>query len=192
MNIDYQLFKLINQFAGQYSILDQLVLLFSKYGPILFGMVFIWLWFSKSKNQHENRKIVLYALTIVILTIGIDKIIEMAYFRPRPYVNHAVTLLFEKSNLDPSFPSNHAAGSFALAFALFWKRRKVGSILIIMACLMALSRIFIGVHYPLDVLAGAIIGLGVTYIVMSLSRLLESPFNQVIHIFSKLSSKTIR
>lgn len=174
MNIDYQLFKLLNQFAGKYPILDQLVLLFSKYGPILFGLVFIWLWFSKSQSQQENRKIVLYALTIVILTLGLDKIIEMAYFRPRPFVNHSVTLLLEKSNLDPSFPSNHAAGSFALAFALFWKRRKMGTVLILLACLMAISRIFIGVHYFLDVLAGACIGLGVTYIVMLLGRLLES------------------
>jgi len=174
MMIDYQLFKLLNQFAGQYPILDHLVLLFSKYGPILFGLVLIWLWFSKNQNQHENRKIVIYALIIVILTLGIDKMIEMAYFRPRPFVNHSVTLLYEKSNLDPSFPSNHAAGAFALAFALFWKRRKIGTVLILMAWFMALSRIFIGVHYPLDVLAGAFIGLAVTYIVMLLKRLLES------------------
>ncbi|MFE6169027.1 phosphatase PAP2 family protein [Viridibacillus arvi] len=192
MNIDYQLFKLINHFAGQNSILDHLVLLFSTYGPILFGMVLIWLWFSKSNNRHENRKIVLYALTIVILTLGIDKIIEMAYFRPRPFVDHAVTLLYEKTNLDPSFPSNHAAGSFALAFALFWKRRKIGSILIIMAVLMALSRIYIGVHYPLDVIAGAFIGLGVTNLVISQSRLLESPYNRIIHICNKLSLKINR
>ncbi|UZM96955.1 phosphatase PAP2 family protein [Lysinibacillus sp. MHQ-1] len=80
----------------------------------------------------------------------------------------------KKSNLDPSFPSNHAAGAFALAFALLWKRKKIGAVLLVMACLMALSRIFIGVHYPLDVLAGACIGLGVTYIVMWLIHLVEN------------------
>ena len=174
MTIDYQLFKLLNQLAGQNPIFDQLVLLFSKYGPILFGLILVWLWFSNAQNQHENRKIVLYAVSIAILTLGIDKLIEMVYFRPRPFVNHSVILLLEKSNLDPSFPSNHAAGAFALAFALFWKRRKIGAVLILMACFMAFSRIFIGVHYPLDVLAGAFIGLAVTYIVMLLKRLLES------------------
>lgn len=169
MTIDYQLFKLLNQLAGQNPIFDQLVLLFSKYGPILFGLILVWLWFSNAQNQHENRKIVLYAVSIAILTLGIDKLIEMVYFRPRPFVNHSVILLLEKSNLDPSFPSNHAAG----AFALFWKRRKIGAVLILMACFMAFSRIFIGVHYPLDVLAGACIGLGVTYIVMWLIGLME-------------------
>lgn len=174
MTIDYQLFKLLNQFAGQYSTLDQVVLLFSKYGPILFGLILIWLWFSNSQNQHENRKIVIYAVAIAFLTLGIDKMIEMIYFRPRPFVNHSVILLLEKSNLDPSFPSNHAAGAFALAFALLLKRKKIGAVLLVMACLMALSRIFIGVHYPLDVLAGACIGLGVTYIVMWLIHLVEN------------------
>ncbi len=191
MTIDYQLFESINQFAGKNTIFDQIVLLFSNYGPILFVMVFVWLWFSKSGNQNDNRKIVLFALTIAVITIGIDKIIEMSYFRPRPYVDHVVTLLVERSNLDPSFPSNHAAGSFALAFALFWKRRKAGSILLILACFMALSRIFIGVHYPMDVLAGAMIALAVTYVVMSQSRLLESPTNWVIRIFSKSNSKKL-
>ncbi|QNK87144.1 phosphatase PAP2 family protein [Sporosarcina sp. resist] len=191
MTIDYQLFELINQFAGQNNTFDQIVLWFSKYGPILFGVVFVWLWFSKSENQNDNREIVLFALTIVIITLGIDKIIEMTYFRPRPYVNHAVTLLVEKSNLDPSFPSNHAAGSFALALALFWKRRTAGSILLISAFFMALSRVFIGVHYPLDLLAGAMVALAVTYVVMSQSRLLESPTNWVIRILSKSNSKKI-
>jgi len=50
----------------------------------------------------------------------------------------------------------------------------MGTVLILLACLMAISRIFIGVHYFLDVLAGACIGLGVTYIVMLLGRLFES------------------
>ncbi len=190
MKLDYKFFEMINQFAGENTTLDQFVLLFSKYGPILFGAVFIWLWFSKSGSKDENRKLVLFALTITVLTLGIDKVIEMSYFRPRPFVSHAVTLLVEKSSTDPSFPSNHAAGSFALAFALFWKQRKAGSILLIMAVFMALSRLFIGVHYPADVLAGAFIALTVTLIVISQRRLLDPLFDRVICIIRKLNLKT--
>ncbi|MFC5589861.1 undecaprenyl-diphosphatase [Sporosarcina soli] len=190
MKLDYKLFEMINQFAGKNAILDQFVLLFSKYGPILFGIIFVGLWFSKSGNKMENRKLVLFALTIAVLTLGIDKIIEMSYFRPRPFVSHTVTLLVEKSTMDPSFPSNHAAGSFALAFALFWKHRKAGSVLLIMAVFMALSRLYIGVHYPLDVLAGAFIALSVTWIVISQRRLLEPLFDRIICVISKLNLKT--
>ncbi|AMX00131.1 phosphatase PAP2 family protein [Rummeliibacillus stabekisii] len=192
MNLDYQIFKLINQFAGKSIFIDHLVLYFSKYGPLLFGLFFIWLWFSKSKNKEQNQKIVLSALTIVILTLGIDMIIEIVHFRSRPFVDHPVTLLFNKSNRDPSFPSNHAAGSFALAFAVFWVRRKAGGILLGLACVMALSRIYIGVHYPLDVLVGGFIGFFVSLVVMTQARILNPFYNFIIDIFNKHSFKNYR
>ncbi|MBS4201414.1 phosphatase PAP2 family protein [Bacillus sp. FJAT-49732] len=185
MNFDYRLFELINQFAGNNDIFDQMVSSFSKFGPILLGLVLVWLWFSKSGDKFENRKIVLFAVTITIFVLGVDKIIEMMYFRPRPFVDHAVNLLSTKSDLDPSFPSNHSAGAFAIAFSVFWRKRKIGSFLIIFAIFMALSRVFIGVHYPLDVIAGAIIAFIVTAIVYSQRRLLEPLYNRVILLFTK-------
>ncbi|HHY73229.1 MAG TPA: phosphatase PAP2 family protein [Bacillus bacterium] len=112
------------------------------------------------------------------------------YFRPRPFVTYAVNLLSDKLNTDPSFPSNHSTGAFALAFALFWQRRKMGIVLIALAVCMALSRIFIGVHYPLDVAAGALIAFIVTFVVMSQRRLLEPLFKRIIQMFSNSSSDT--
>lgn len=191
MQLDYKLFEAINQYAGQSQLLDTSVMLFSKFGPIFFGLVFLWLWFSKSLNNFENRKIVLFALTVVAITIGINLLIELFYFRPRPFVVHDVNFLSDKSSSDPSFPSNHAAGSFALAFALFWKRRKLGSILIASAVLMAFSRIYVGVHYPLDVIAGMLIAASVTMIVIWQQHLLEKPFTWIIHTFSKKTIEKI-
>ncbi|RST71282.1 undecaprenyl-diphosphatase [Siminovitchia acidinfaciens] len=185
MNVDYQLFDMLNQFAGQNHLLDQTVMLFSKYGPILFGLVFVWLWLSKSGNPIDNRKIVLYALTITIIVLGINKVIELMYFRPRPFVTYTVNLLSDKVSSDPSFPSNHSAGAFAMACALFWYRRKIGSVLLIMAFFMALSRIYIGVHYPLDVTAGAIIALIVTAAVISQRRLLDPLYQNLIQGFRR-------
>ena len=96
MSLDYQLFELINQFAGRKSLIDQLVILFSKYGPLLFGFVFVWLWFSKAGKRTKNRKLVMFAITIAVITLGVDKLIEMMYFRPRPFVTHDVMLLAQK------------------------------------------------------------------------------------------------
>lgn len=185
MNFDYPLFDMLNQFAGQNDLLDQTVMLFSKFGPVLFGLVFVWLWLSKSGHPIENRKIVLYALTITIMVLGINKLIELMYFRPRPFVTYSVNLLSDKANSDPSFPSNHSAGAFAMACALFWYRRKIGSVLLVMAFFMALSRIYIGVHYPLDVTAGAIIALIVTAAVISQRRLLDPLYQNLIQGFRR-------
>lgn len=191
MSWDFQVFKSINQLAGHSALLDQLVVWFTKFGPLLFGLFFVWLWFTSLGNRRENRKIVLFAFTIAVVTIGIDKIIELSYFRARPFVNHEVTLLVDKASTDPSFPSNHTAGSFALALALFWKRRKMGAVLLVFAVLMALSRIFTGVHYPTDVLMGAFIAFAVATLIIWQRRLIEPLFNWIIRLFTRKSSHAV-
>ncbi|WP_342535872.1 phosphatase PAP2 family protein [Sporosarcina sp. FSL K6-3508] len=191
MNLDFKIFEAINQFAGHNNILDQSVVFFTKYGPLLFGLFFVWLWFTKHGNRAENRKIVLFAFTIAVVTIGIDKVIEMSFFRSRPFVSHDVTMLVDKLDSDPSFPSNHTAGSFALALALFWKRRKMGSVLLVFAGLMALSRIFVGVHYPTDVLTGAFIALVVAFLIIWQRRLIEPLFNWIIRLFTRRGSHAV-
>lgn len=191
MRLDYQLFELINRFAGQNDMLDQMVLLFSNYGPLLFGFVLVWLWFSTSGNKERNRKIVLYALTVMIIALGINKVIELMLFRPRPFVTYTVHLLSEKSSFDPSFPSNHSTGAFVLAFVLFRCRKKLGSVLLMLAVCMAISRVFIGVHYPSDVTAGAIIAILATVIVMSQNRYLDPVYDRIIQVFGKRGNKTI-
>ncbi|MGE7543535.1 phosphatase PAP2 family protein [Sporosarcina newyorkensis] len=191
MNLDFKIFEAINQFAGHNNILDQSVVFFTKYGPLLFGLFFVWLWFTKHGNRAENRKIVLFAFTIAVVTIGIDKIIEMSFFRARPFVNHDVTMLVDKLDSDPSFPSNHTAGSFALALALFWKRRKMGAVLLVFAGLMALSRIFVGVHYPTDVLTGVFIALVVAFLIIWQRRLIEPLFNWIIRLFTRRGSHAV-
>lgn len=187
--IDFKLFELVNQFAGKSELLDQMVLLFTKYGPILFGLPFVWLWFTRKGDTKKNRQLVLFAFTIVAFTLGMNKLIEMTLFRERPFVNHAVTTLIDKTNDDPSFPSNHAAGAFAFAIALIWKKRKVGIIFLVLAFFMALSRIFVGVHYPFDVTMGALIALVVALLVISQRRLFEKPFNWIIHTYERILSK---
>lgn len=192
MNVDYQLFELINRFAGKIDTLDQLIILFSKYGPVLFGLVFVWLWFSKKGDPYKNKQIVLLAFTVVFITLGLAKLMELSYFRPRPFVSHSVNLLSDKSSEDPSFPSNHAAGAFAFAIMLFWRKRKVGVILLFFAVLMALSRIYIGVHYPTDVTAGALIALLAACLVIWQRRFLEPPFHWIITHFSRAKSQSVR
>ncbi len=189
MNIDYQLFKLVNQFAEKSQLLDLFVIYFSKFGPVLFGFVFIWLWFTKKGNPYKNRQLVLFALTIAVVTVGINKMIELSFFRERPFVNYDVNLLSDKAHDDPSFPSNHAGGAFALALTMFWKHRKAGAIFLVFALFMALSRLFIGVHYPLDVTVGALIALSVTLLVIWQQRLFEKPFNWIITTYNKIIGK---
>ncbi|HLR10040.1 MAG TPA: phosphatase PAP2 family protein [Sporosarcina sp.] len=192
MNVDMKLFEMINQFAGKNDLLDQLVIYFSKYGVIAFCLVFVWLWFTKRGDQFNNRQLVLFALTIAIFTIGINKILELSFFRERPFVAHDVNLLSDKTADDPSFPSNHAGGSFALAFAMFWRYRKPGTIFIGFAILMALSRLFLGVHYPTDVFVGMLIALIVAAIVTSQKAFFEKLFTPIIRLYEKMIQSVMK
>lgn len=185
MNLDFRLFELVNQFAGRNDFIDQSILLFSKYGPLLFGLLFVWMWFSKKGDRMQNRTFVLFALTIVILTLFTNKVLEYSFFRERPFVHHSVNLLVEKSMDDPSFPSNHAAGAFAIAFAIFWKNRKLGFMVMIFALFMALSRLFVGVHYPLDVTVGMMIALVFTLLIAWNEQKLQKPFHAIVQKLSR-------
>jgi undecaprenyl-diphosphatase len=79
--------------------------------------------------------------------------------RVRPYqaFTFAHTVPFELPT-DPSFPSGHAAGSFAFAAFIGATNRRAGLVLAGLATLIALSRVALGVHYPSDVAVGALLG----------------------------------
>ena len=80
--------------------------------------------------------------------------------RPRPFVvNEAIKPLITNVSPYRSFPSGHSGGSFSAMFALYrWVPKKIGIPAVILAALVALSRLYVGVHYPTDILAGCLVG----------------------------------
>ena len=80
--------------------------------------------------------------------------------RPRPFVvNELIEPLVGGVSPYRSFPSGHSGGSFAAMFALYrWVPKKIGIPALFLASLVALSRLYVGVHYPTDILGGFIIG----------------------------------
>ena len=95
--------------------------------------------------------------------------------RIRPYeVIQGLQLLIEKQH-DPSFPSGHSGASFAAAVVFLVKGpKKLGIPAIIVAFLIAFSRLYVGVHYPTDVIAGIITGTFCAIIAMMIWKIVES------------------
>ena len=81
--------------------------------------------------------------------------------RPRPFViNEAIAPLVGGVSPYRSFPSGHSGGSFAAMLALSkWVPKKIGIPAIVLATMVALSRLYVGVHYPTDILGGLVVGL---------------------------------
>lgn len=157
MSFDQALFQVIFGLAHRSALLDFLGIFLAKYLPYaLFAVFFIWLFFER------NWKLRFYAFAFpalaAILARGIGvELIRFLYYRPRPALVLAIDPLIA-TPVASSFPSGHATMFFALAAAMFFLNRWLGIWFLAAAVLVGLGRIFVGVHWPSDIIAGALLG----------------------------------
>lgn len=99
-------------------------------------------------------------LSLLFDFLIVNVVLKGLVARPRPFVvNELMVPLVGDVSPYRSFPSGHSAGSFAAMFALYkWVPKKIGIPALVLASLVALSRLYVGVHYPTDIIAGCIIG----------------------------------
>lgn len=111
----------------------------------------------------KTRRVGVLALVSLLFSALIDNVIlKNVVARTRPYdVIEGLTSLVGAQK-DYSFPSGHTSSAFAAAGVMFrGLPKKFGIPILVFACLMGLSRLYVGVHYPSDVLGGALIGTGI-------------------------------
>jgi len=167
--LDKSVFKLMN-LAGTSAFLDILMVSFTVLGlPYVLGVLSVPLWMRAKKEQ---------AIDLVILIVIVSVLVELVKLvvgRERPFdvlteVNGVSFGGFSKAS-DPSFPSAHAARAFAVAVLLTYGRpRGQASVAVGVAAMIGISRIYLGVHWPSDVLAGALLGVGVAFLVVKLGN----------------------
>lgn len=155
-----QLFYFLNSFAGKYPWLDTAIVFSAETLGIivLIGVVVFLL-------SHEHRKLGMHNIIVILLAAGAawgaTQVIKYAYPSPRPFVALSdVTQLIQHGNMD-SFPSGHAAFFAALATVMFFYHKKLSAFLALLAVVIGMARVAAGVHWPVDILAGFIVGVGV-------------------------------
>ena len=174
--MDYALFQLINGLAGRWPLLDAFMRLMVNdyFVPTLMALVLVMMWFwgrDEAERARYQRIVILAAASLITANL-ILKACNLVYFRPRPFDSHQVNLLFYKP-WDSSFPSNPATVGFSIAVAVLLQDVTWGMPLLVLAVLFGFARIYCGVHYPSDVLAGAVLGSAVAWGFVRLSPRLE-------------------
>ncbi len=157
MIFDLPVFNFINGFAGRWSWLDGLGIFCasSLAYVLLFSLILFLL-----KDFRKYWRMVLEAIIAALFVrfVLVESFYQL-HFRFRPFVHNTVHSLIDYNPGATSFPSGHASFFFALSTIIYGYDKKFGIIFYVASFVMVLARIFVGIHWPSDVAAGAVLGI---------------------------------
>jgi undecaprenyl-diphosphatase len=162
--LDYELVLRANLLVTSHSWLRTLTYVCAELLIFLYPLVLYLMWeLPEVGSRRPLRKAVMMSVMASVIAFAIKSAITVIWVRPRPFISHPGLAYFNLGLDPPSFPSGHAMVSFAIATSLLWSGyRKPGVFLLALAAVISAARVFAGVHYPSDVIGGALIGIGVS------------------------------
>ncbi|MFY3769459.1 Putative undecaprenyl-diphosphatase YbjG [Providencia manganoxydans] len=192
-NLD--LFNLINATPESASGTIAFATIIAKRLILLFPLftVACWFWGAKPDMEHQRAFVCKTAYALVI-GLAISWLVGLIAPHDRPFVV-GIGTNFLDHNATSSFPSNHGTIVFTFVFAfLFWLRTWVGLLMLVPAIAIAWSRIYLGVHWPLDMAGAFILGMiacGLSQILWAIvGYKIQAPLTRLYHlIFSSLIRK---
>ena len=176
MNIEL---KILDWFQTLHTpVLDKFMTSVTKLGNAGIFWIMLTVLFLLIPKMRKTGAVMAAALIIDLLLCNV--LLKNLVARTRPYdVNTGIQLLVAKLR-DYSFPSGHTAASFASAAALYFVgEKKLWKPALVLACLIAVSRLYLYVHYPTDVLGGVVIGIIAGYLGYRLVKVLEDKFSRM-------------
>ena len=191
--MDYSLYRSINGLTGN-AFADHVVRLLANDLPtVLVGLVALAFLVPWAARRGPRRSGAVLATAAAGLALLANQPIARAVARVRPYSAHPAHahLLIARSH-DPSFPSDHATGAFALAIGIWLYDRTFGTILLVLAAVLSFARVYVGTHYPGDVVAGALIGTAVAaalYLLAPTRHLLEAIARRCGELWDRLTGR---
>jgi undecaprenyl-diphosphatase len=153
--LDYHLFHWANQLAANHDSFEDPLKAYVQASEVIFVLGLAVLFFV---GPRLRRAAVAAGLSAGFALL-VAHFLAAAIDRNRPFVDHPLAHNFLAHASDPGFPSDHATGAFAIAFALVLRDRVIGIVALVLALLLSFGRVALGAHYPSDVFAGAVLGL---------------------------------
>lgn len=198
-SFDYSIIHLLDQFAQRSRIFDYSVqtIADSVISPALLASLLWWIWFRHAADDNgplksaallKDRQVVVTGGVMTIAALFVARAMAAALpYRQRPFANPALHIrlpfgtdlrsLFNWS----SFPSDHATYFFAFGMLVWCASRRMGAIVLIYCfSVLCLPLVYMGQHYPTDILAGAFLGLAIGGLTLS-SRVKERVSSPILH-----------
>jgi undecaprenyl-diphosphatase len=167
MKMDRALFQIFSRIRGQSKVRDHLAIFAARHLVILMAIASAFI-FSLLPPDADRPRLFEGALLSVVIAWPLAVLLEFFFGRRRPYEAMHKKPLEEFWTPTPSFPSSHAAIAFAIATPVFFFHPILGLIFYLFAAFVALARVYVGVHYASDVIAGAILGTAISLIIQRL------------------------
>ncbi|GAA4360148.1 phosphatase PAP2 family protein [Angustibacter luteus] len=157
-HLDDRLAVAVNDFARHTGWLHGPALAFASYGVLLFAAPLVA---GVVVSRHRGPQVLAaagWAPLGTLLAVAVNQPIGRAVAENRPYVTHPQWLRLAARTSDFSFPSDHATMAGAVVLGLWLVSRRLGLAAAVLAVLMAFTRVYVGAHYPWDVVAGLLLG----------------------------------
>lgn len=160
--MDRSWFLEVNAFARATPWLHGPMRLYAHYGVVVFAVLLLWSWWT-ARGAGDVRAVAaaVWAPAGALLALGVNQPIVHAVQEQRPYTTLPHVLVLISRSADYSFPSDHAVMAGAVTAGVLLVSRKVGLVSAVAALLMCWARVYVGAHYPGDVLVGLLVGAAV-------------------------------
>lgn len=158
--MDTSITESLNGFLATHDLVEDPTLALERWAIAIFVGIVAYLLFTGLREGFEWRlRAGVSSLGAAALALAVTHFISLAVDRSRPFVAHPDAIhTFAKHSADAGFPSDHATAAFAIGTAIFLRNKLWGGVVLLLASAVSLGRVALGVHYPSDVIGGAVIG----------------------------------
>jgi membrane-associated phospholipid phosphatase len=170
--VDWRIFHALNHELAGHRTAQDAVRNFNSYAIFVLLIAAVGLWLLDRPGSAPHFKFAAAAAgSAAVLGIVANLILGKIWYQDRPFVDHPnQTVLVSHHAADNAFPSDHSSVAFALAFAVLLVAWRTGAVFLLFALMIGFGRIFAGVHYPSDILASFLVGLGAALVVVFVLR----------------------
>ena len=164
--IDELLFKILFNLANEHSVLGRIMIVSTNWSSRVFAVIYVIGIVVLILNKSKKLIPFILAPTTAFLTVHI---IRYIYLRPRPFVALEIESLIDHA-ANGSLPSMHAVSAFVIGMVVWYTHKRVGRYVLALATITGVSRVMVGVHYPLDIVVGGILAILISTVIFNIAK----------------------